>query len=52
MTGWTIIFAAVSTTSGVWGGIVRTPTAIFVSVLFGALFVLALCLKAVRGVAD
>ena len=50
LTGWMIIFALISTTSGVWGGTAQAPTAIFVSALFGTLFVLALCTKALRGV--
>jgi hypothetical protein len=36
-------FAATSTISGVWSSVVLAPAAIFVSALFGVLFVLALC---------
>jgi hypothetical protein len=49
MTGWMIIFALTSTTSGVWGRVGQAPIAFFVSVLFGTLFLLALCARSVRG---
>ena len=51
MNGWLIIFAGTSTASGVWGRSSHDPAAVFASFLFGGLFVLALCAKAVRGVA-
>ncbi len=42
MTGWMIIFAVTSTASGALGSVLASS-------LFGTLFVLALCAKAVRG---
>jgi hypothetical protein len=51
MNGWRIIFAGASTASGIWGSYVHDPAVVFTSVLFGGLFVLALCAKAVRGAA-
>jgi hypothetical protein len=50
MTGWMIIFALTSTTSGVWGSSAQAPAALFACALFGTLFLLALCAKAMRGV--
>lgn len=49
MNGWSIIFAVTSTVSGVWGSSVESTAAVFASVLFGFLFLLALCTKAIRG---
>lgn len=49
MSGWSIIFAVTSTISGVWGSSAESSGAIFVSVLFGLLFLLALCTRAIRG---
>lgn len=51
MTGWMIIFAATSVLTGALGGVVGMPPVILASVFFGLLFVLALCTKAIRGVA-
>ena len=48
MIGWMIIFAATSTIGGVWSSAFQSSSALFVSVLFGILFVLALCVGAVR----
>jgi len=50
MTGWMIIFAATSVITGALSSTVGIPAIIFVSALFGLLFVLALCTKAVRGI--
>jgi hypothetical protein len=50
MTGWMIIFAVTSTSSGVWARSAETHAAIFASALFGTLFVLALCAKSLRGI--
>jgi ABC-type Mn2+/Zn2+ transport system permease subunit len=49
MNGWSIIFAVTSTVSGLWGSSAQSAAAVFASVLFGFLFLLALCTKAVRG---
>jgi len=49
MNGWLIIFATSSMTGGIWGSSAHSPAVIFASGLFGALFVLALCARAVRG---
>ena len=49
MNGWLIIFAMSSMTGGIWGSFAQVPAAMFASALFGALFVLALCARAVRG---
>lgn len=49
MTGWMIIFAVTSTTSGVYGSALQAPAAVLASGLFGTLFILALCARAVRG---
>ncbi len=64
MNGWSIIFAVTSTISGVWGSSLVQSTAVqstavqstadstaamFASILFGFLFLLALCTKAIRG---
>lgn len=49
MSGWSIIFAVTSTISGVWGSSAESAAAIFASALFGLLFLLALCTKAIRG---
>lgn len=49
MNGWSIIFAVTSTVSGVWGSSAQSTAAQFASALFGILFLLALCTKAIRG---
>ena len=49
MNGWLIIFAATSTTSGIVASFVRAPEALFAAALFGVLFVLTVCARAVRG---
>lgn len=49
MQGWLIIFAASSMTGGIWGSSSQSPAAFFASAIFGIMFVLALCAKAVRG---
>lgn len=50
MNGWSIIFAVTSTISGVCGGSARSSAALLASALFGLLFLLALCTRAIRGV--
>jgi hypothetical protein len=50
MNGWSIIFAVTSAISGIWGSSAESTAAIFASVLFGVLFLLALCTRAVRGI--
>ena len=50
MTGWSIIFATTSTISGVWGSSSQSPAAVFASVLFGVLFLLALGTRVIRGI--
>jgi hypothetical protein len=50
MNGWSIIFAVTSTISGVWGTSAESSAALFASALFGFLFLLALCTKAIRGI--
>jgi len=49
MNGWSIIFAATSTISGVWGSSVQSTAAFCAAALFGLLFLLTLCTRAVRG---
>jgi hypothetical protein len=50
MNGWLIIFATTSMSSGLWSSSGEAPAAVFASVLFGVLFLIALSTKAVRGV--
>ena len=50
MNGWSIIFAVTSAISGVWGSSTQSSAAIFASVLFGFLFLLALFTRVVRGI--
>lgn len=50
MNGWTIIFAITSTIGGVWGSSAQSTAAIFVAALFGLLFLLTLCTRAIRGI--
>jgi hypothetical protein len=47
--GWLIIFATATFTSGFWGSSAHEPGALLASGIFGALFLLALGAKAVRG---
>jgi hypothetical protein len=49
MNGWLIIFAVTSVTSAFWGSSAESPAALFVSGIFGVLFLLALGARAVRG---
>jgi hypothetical protein len=49
MNGWSIIFASASIGSAVWGGQVPSDAALFGAVLFGALFLLTLFARAIRG---
>ena len=49
MNGWSIIFAVTSMISGLWGSSAESAAAIFASALFGILFLLALCTRAIRG---
>jgi hypothetical protein len=51
MKGWLIIFSGTSAISGVCGTFAPSTAAIFASALFGLLFLLALCTKAIRGIA-
>ena len=48
MNGWMMIFAASSTTGGVWGSAIHVPAALFASGIFGILFLLAIGARAVR----
>lgn len=49
MNGWSIIFAVTSTVSGLLGSSAESTAAMFVSALFGVLFLLALCTRVLRG---
>lgn len=51
MNGWSIIFALVSVGSAVWGSPEFSDAAQFCAVLFGALFLLTLFTRAIRGTA-
>jgi len=49
MNGWSIIFAATSATSAALGSSTQSTAALLAAALFGILFLLALCTKALRG---